>query len=390
MSDPKQRGNHGRVVVLGYLVRGPIGGMTWHYLNYIVGLHRLGMDVMFAEDSDDYESCYDPERHVVTADPHYGLAYAQAVFDRVGLPQRWAYFDAHTAAWLGPSGEAALEFARSADLLISVSGINPVRDWMRGIPVRVLIDTDPAFTQVKHLQDPHARRQAQTFTHFFSFGENITRPDCGIPDDGLPWQPTRQPIVLDLWRDVAPPSAPASFTTIMQWDSYKELRHDGQTYGMKSRSFTPYFDLPLHTDAPLEIALGSPDAPRPQLIENGWRITDPLRISRDPWTYQHYIGQSAGEFAVAKEGYVNTKSGWFSERSACYLAAGRPVVLQDTGFTNHLPAGRGLFAFSSPEQAAEALARCGGDLPAESKAARELAYDYFDSSLVLNRLIDAL
>jgi len=381
---------HGRVVVLGYIVRGPIGGMTWHYLNYVVGLQRLGMEVLFLEDSDDYASCYDPERHLVSNDPTYGLAYAGAVLERVNLEEQWAYFDAHTAAWHGPRAGDALHFARSADMLINISGVNPVRDWMLQIPVRVLIDTDPAFTQVKHLQDAGARQRAQSFTHYFTFGENFGQPACDVPEDGFDWKPTRQPVVLDLWRKEAPLRESAPFTTVMQWDSYKELRHDGRVYGMKSASFSPYFDLPRHTTTPLEIALGSRDAPRAQLKENGWGIRDPLEISQTPWTYQAYILRSAGEFAVAKDAYVRTNSGWFSERSACYLAAGRPVILQDTGFSRHLPTGSGLFAFANPEQAVEALDRCASDLRAQAKAAREVARESFDPATILNCLLNAL
>lgn len=380
----------GRVVVLGYIVRGPIGGMTWHYLNYVVGLAALGWDVLFVEDSDDYPSCYDPTRHVVSAEPDYGLAYAAAVFKRAGLPGRWAYYDAHTAQWHGSQASEIPALLSGADLLISVSGINPVREWMLDIPVRVLIDTDPAFTQIRHLQSPDTHDRAATFTHYFSFGENIGQPSCGIPDDGFPWRPTRQPIALDQWRASPPPAGPPRFTTVMQWDSYDTLKFDGREYGMKSLSFAPYFALPDRAPVVLELALGSPDAPRPELSEAGWAIADPLRISETPWTYQTYIQGSAGEFAVAKHGYVETRSGWFSERSACYLSAGRPVVLQDTGFSSPLPTGHGLFAFNSPEEAIAALEACHADLPRHAKAARELAGDCFDARRVLQDLLDAL
>ena len=377
-----------RIVVLGYIVRGPIGGMTWHYLNYVVGLARLGHDVLFVEDSDDYESCYDPERHIVSSDPSYGLLYIQEIFDRVGLTDKWAYFDSHTSQWYGRTKSDIEAFRSSADILLNISGINPVRDWMSKIPVRVLIDTDPAFTQIKHLTDPVAHTRAAAHTHYYTFGENISATECTIPDDGFPWRPTRQPVALDLWDCKNIPSDDGRFTTVMQWDSYDTLEYDGRVFGMKSLSFKPYFKLPKDANARLELALGSPDAPRDDLRNGGWLITDPLSVSKTPWTYQTYIHDSMGEFAFAKQGYVETQSGWFSERSACYLASGRPVILQDTGFSRTLPVDAGLFAFTSRDEALSRIDACVHDISKQSKAAIDVAREYFDSSKVLTQLIE--
>lgn len=376
-----------RIVVLGYIIRGPIGGMAWHHLQYVRGLVDLGHDVLFLEDSDDYPSCYDPQRSVTDTDPAYGLAFADHAFARLGLAACWAYHDAHRGRWHGPAADRAPKHARSAELLLNISGVNPLRDWLREVPRRVLIDTDPLFTQARHLQDPQARSRACSHNVFFTFGENIPRGESDAPDDGLPWQPTRQPVVLEAWP-VTPPPAQSAFTTVMQWDSYSECVIAGRRYGMKSRSFEPYLDLPRLSGAPLELALGSSNAPRQRLNEHGWRIVDPLAVTRDPWTYQRYLQRSAGEFSIAKHGYVAARTGWFSERSACYLASGRPVIVQDTGFTAWLPIGQGLHAFNNPDEAALALKEVLADHARHAAAARELAEAYFDSRRVLTALLD--
>lgn len=377
-----------RVVVLGYIVRGPLGGMTWHHLHYVLGLHQLGHDVWFMEDSDDYPSCYDPSRGVTDADPTYGLRYATALFDRVGLGDRWAYHDAHTAKWHGPATSCAVEVARSADVVVNVSGVNPLRDWFSSTPGRVLVDTDPVFTQIRHRTDEGAHGRAEAHSHFVTFASNIERSTCSVPSDGFPWRPTRQPVALDWW-DVTQPSSDGAFTSILQWESYPPVEHEGTAYGTKSATFPAFESLPSNSGGErLELALGSQTAPRDRLRSAGWSVVDPLSISEDPWTYQDYIRASKGEFGVAKQAYVSTRSGWFSERTANYLAAGRPAVVQDTGFSDWLPSGEGLFAVSDVAEATEAIEHISGDLERQSVAARRLVADHFDAREVLGNLID--
>jgi hypothetical protein len=375
-----------RIVVLGYIVRGPIGGLVWHHLQYVMGLARLGHDVYFLEDSDDYPSCYDPQRQTTDRNPEYGLRFAAQAFAQVGLGERWAYYDAHTARWLGPCATRAVDICRSADLLLNLSGVNPMRPWFLQVPHRVLVDTDPVFTQVRHLTDSASRATALQHTAFFSFGENI-RSDAGrIPDDQLGWLPTRQPVVLDAWP-VTPGPRNGKFTTVMQWDSYQPRTYDGVEFGMKSASFRPYADLPGSTGQALELALGSDAAPRQQLLEAGWSLRNPLEVTRDPSSYQRYLQQSKAEFSVAKHGYVVSHSGWFSERSACYLASGRPVLVQETGFSEWLESGVGVVAFSTPEEALAGIDLINGDYANHSRSARELVRASFDAGDVLASLI---
>ena len=373
-----------RILVLGYLVRGPMGGMAWHHLHYVLGLARMGHDVWFLEDSEDYEACYDPRTHEMTADPAFGLAFATDALARLGLGDRLAYWDAHTARWLGPAAARAPELCTTADLLVNVSGVNPLRPWLLEVPHRLLLDTDPAFTQIRHLARPADLEEARRHTAFASFAERIGEAGCRVPDDGLPWAPTRQPVVVDVW----PVSAPRGpLTTVMQWESYPAREHEAVRYGMKGESFAPLLGLPTRVGEVFELASGR-GTPVDLLRDHGWAISDPGRVARDPWSYQAFIAGSSGEFAVAKEGYVVSRSGWFSERSACYLASGRAVIAQDTGWTAGLPAGEGLVAFEDVEGAAAAVEAVLADPRRHGLAARELAAEHFDHRRVLEPLLE--
>lgn len=376
-----------RILVLGYVVRRPLGGGTWCTLQWTLGLHRLGHDVYFLEDSEDYPCCYDPSRHLTDTDPTFGLDYASRVFARTGLGERWAYHDAHRKTWHGPCSERIEEICASADLLINVSGINTLRPWLAEVPHRAYVDVDPAFEQVRQLTDPAWRERAAGHTAFFTVGENIARGTARLPSDGNHWIATRPPVVLDCWP-VSPPPPDAKFTTVMLWDSYPDRDHDGLHLGMKSESFDPYLDMPSRVAPIFELALGGSSAPRDHLRAHGWSLVNALEPTRDPWTYQQYIRDSLGEFTVAKHGYVVSHCGWFSERSANYLASGRPVITQDTGFSELLPTGAGLFAFTTPEEAVAAVRAVTADPAAHGRAARALAADCFDSDKILTRFVD--
>jgi hypothetical protein len=376
-----------RIVVMGYIVRGPVAGMAWHHLQYVMGLAALGHEVCFLEDSGEGIGCYDPSRGVTADDSSYGLQFAADCFDRVGLPDHWAYWDNHRGEWHGPCADSMSRFCSAADILIDLSPMDPVRPWVAEIPTRILIDTDPAFNQIDHLQNSNHKQRAGSFTRYFSFGENIGKPGCAVPDDGFPWAPTRQPIVLEAWP-VTPGPAHGNFSTVMLWDSYGTREYDGRSYGMKSQSFGAYMDLPSRVGECFNIAMGGATAPRQRLLEHGWGLSDPLIVSRDLDTYRDFIRSSKGEFSVAKHGYIASHSGWFSERSAAYLASGRPVVVEDTGFGECLPSGAGLFSFQNADEAAAAVEKINRRYEYHQTAAREIAEECFDARKVLGSLLD--
>ena len=378
------------IVVLGYIVRGPLGGLAWHHLQYVLGLKQSGHNVIFLEDSDDYFSCYNPESSEMSTNPEYGLRFITNLFNNFDLKDQWAYFDAHTNNWYGQSEQKVISFCALADVVLNLSGINPLREWWASIPSRILVDTDPTFTQIKHLTDNQAMIIAKSHTHFATFGENYGKRECSIPDDGLLWRPTRQPVCMDVWH-VSKSMYKSKWTTVMQWDSYKVGEYGAKIYGMKSLSFKPFISLPKYIEnIKLELALGSPNSPGEELVKEGWDIIDPSIVTKSTKSYQQYIAASKGEWSVAKHGYVITNSGWFSERSLNYMASGKPVVIQDTGFTQFIPSGKGLLPFTTLEQASEQIKKAEQDYKFHCTQARKVAQDFFDSKNVLSTLLSII
>jgi hypothetical protein len=333
--------------------------------------------------------CYDPERQEVGTDARYGLAYATRVFGRLDLGDRWAYHDAHSGRWEGPLGSNMLDIARRADVLLNVSGVNPLRPWVEGVFARAMIDTDPVFTQIDFVEDAGKRARALGHQHFFTFGECFGRAGCEMPDDGLPWQTTRQPVVLHAWP-VAPPRPDGLYTTVMLWDSYDPREYRGRHYGMKALSMEAVFDFPLRLGRRFELTLGGLTSPTQRLLDAGWLLRDPIATTCDPWVYQKYMHASKAEFTVAKHGYVVSGSGWFSERSCGYLASGRPVVTQDTGFSAVIPVGDGLLAWRTAEEAVAAIAEVEARYEHHCRAARQVVEAHFDARLVLASLLDSV
>lgn len=347
----------------------------------------MGHNVFFIEDSNDYPSCYQPLAHQFSQDPSYGLGFLKNIFSTYGLTDNWAYYDRHKNEWHGADESRVKKIIRQADLFINLSGNHPLSDLFYHIPIRAFIDTDPVFTQVRNLTDKAALEHAKRHTHFFTYGENFGKPACTMPDDGLAWMPTRQPAYIKAW-DYQPGNKDAHWTTVMQWDSYKSVSHAGKVFGMKSASFADYIDFPKNCKEVFELAIGSATAPKEKLQQNKWLITDPVKVTLTPATYQQYIQQSKGEWSVAKQGYVDSGSGWFSDRSTGYLASGRPVIVEDTGFTNLIETGRGLFSFSRQAEALAAIDTINANYQQHCGYAREIAAAYFSFDRVLSKLLN--
>jgi hypothetical protein len=392
--------NRLRIVVGGYIGLLPAAGVTWDYVQYPAGFAALGHDVFYVEDTrlwpiyqpagSDWGDCSATVSH---------LATVMAAFDLAG---RWAYRDEASGRCFGLSEARLRDVCRSADVFVNVSCSTFLRDEYRAIPVRALVDTDPMFTQIQCVSrqmftpgSPGLRELIAAHTHHFTFGESAGRPECLIPDCGIAWRPTRQPVRLDLWHPSEPPRdrAGSAWSTLMNWTAAKPLEHAGTTWGQKDVELRRFFSLPsLVPEIPLAVAVGQTGgagAPFPagEARAAGWRVLDPRACAPDCNGYQAFIAGSRGEFSIAKETYVKARTGWFSCRSACYLASGRPVVTQDTGWPAHLPTGRGLFAFAMLEEAADALRRVESDPAAHARAAREVAEEFFDSRRVLARML---
>jgi hypothetical protein len=370
-----------RIVVTGLIATYPLGGVSWDYIAYVAGFARLGHQVFYLEDTGNW--FYDPRSQTFTDDVSFSLRYLTEAFDYVGLDMkdRWSVVSPD-GVYHGAALAAVERFCRQADLFLNISGSCWLRERYQGARRNAFLDSDPCYSQAKLL------RWAGPQMHdcFLTFAENIGDPSCQVPLCGLSWHPTRQPIVLDHWAPHFEADAEA-FTTVMSWKTDVTLpSFDGVTYGGKDVEFRKFVDLPAHTPAVLEMAVAG-GAPFDDLRRRGWRLTDPQAKSGSMDAYRRYLAQSRGEWSIAKNAYVASRSGWFSTRSAAYLALGKPVVVQDTGFSAIYPTGSGLFAFTTMQEAVDGLAAVNADYRRHCDAARALAEEQFDSDRVLSRLL---
>ena len=323
------------VIVSGMIAATPgQGGAAWAVLQYLLGLRRLGCEVYFVEP-------------VAGALDLNAPRYARQVMDRFDFAGRWALV-LDGADPVGMRGAELREAARRADILLSVAGMLTDPELLEAVPVRAYLDLDPVFTQLWHSVDGVDMR-LDAHTHFVSVADSIGDRASPIPDCGREWIPTLPPVVLEEWP-AADRLERRALTTVGHWRSYGAIDHDGVQYGQKVHSLRPLIDLPRRLEVPLELALAiHPDEVRDieALDEHGWIRVDPAALADTPDAYRDFVRGSWAEFGLAKSGYAVADSGWFSDRSACYLASGRPVVAQDTGFGRRLPVGDGLFAFTT-------------------------------------------
>ena len=367
-----------KIVLAGIIARYPFGGVTWCSLMYLLGLRRLGHDVLYVEDTG--ECVYDPVHDTRSLDPGYGTAYIESALAPFGLGDHWSFVN-YDGAYHGLSAEAVRRWCRDADLFLNLSGGSWFwRDEYRRIPHKAFLDSDPGFTQLAIAKgEPWYVEFFQGFDRLFTFGANIGTPASPVPTGSFAWHPTWQPVTLADWQTSAP--FRDRFTTVMTWrtESFTDVE------GNKDLEFVKYLDLPARTAQRFELAVNGPAA---LLQAHGWNPVDAMSMSRTPWSYRDFIQGSRAEFGVAKHTYVTTRSGWFSDRTACYLAAGRPALFQDTGWSAHLPAGEGLLAFSSPQEALAGIDSINSDYARHARRAQELAREHFAAERVLPRLIE--
>ena len=376
-----------RVVFGGAFARVPgQGGLAWLVLQYVLGLRRLGHQVTLLEPlaEGDVRPLGAPLAQSENA--RYFRAVTRA-FDLAGDAALCLIGSAGATAL---SSEAVGRVARSADVLIDIAGGLAGVEWLRAIPTRLYLDVDPGFTQLWHGREGIDMRFAG-YTHFATVGLTFAARR-GVPDCGRRWFPTPQPVLLDAWP-VAPRLERPALTTVANWRGYGSISADGVFYGQKAHSLRRLIALPRDSAVRFQLALAiDPGETRDlaALAENGWEIIDPLAVAASPEGYREFIQGSWGELGVAKSGYVASHCGWFSDRSVCYLASGRPVIAQDTGFSAALPVGAGLFAFSDAADIERAIDRLLTDYAAERRAARAVAEEVFASDVVLPRLLGHL
>jgi hypothetical protein len=382
------RESRGKIIVFGILFFYPLAGVTYQFLHYLIGLRRLGYDPYYIEDSGRW--IYDPRIDEFSPDASGNVAMVAPLLNAYGFGGRWAFRGAYPDGQCYGLSEAELiGLYRDADALLNVTGAQELREEHLVCPRRIYVESDPFSSQVKTAQgDSFTVTQLELHDTHFSFGENLGAPDCGAPVDGHTWLPTRQPIAMELWQN--PYSGhDGVYTTITTWHNKgKDLTYQGETfYWTKDREFEKFLDVPQLHSATFELATGASDEVQRRLRNYGWRYLSSMPISRDALAYRDYIQRSRGEFTVARDQYVRPYTGWFSDRSACYLAAGRPVITQETGFTKFLPVGRGLFAFKTMEDILAALDKIESDYGAHRRAAQEIAAEYFATERVVGSLM---
>lgn len=386
-------GRSRRFVVLGTFASDPYAGLAWMHMQIALGLLRLGHDVTYVEATMMWP--YDPEAATRVRDPSYAIGYLARVCEAFGMGDRWAFRRRHPSMeWVGPRGADAEALLAGADAVLNVSGSTRLAREHLDAGRVVYYGTDPGYHELAvALGSPKARWIVEEHDDVVTYAENVGNADCTLPALPKTRATTRQPILLDQWRTGSP--SRNVFTTVSNWrQAGRDIEYDGRKYRWsKHHSFLEFISVPRLVGLPVELATGLVNVSardRRKLESNGWRLADAHALSTDPWRYHDYIQSSRGEFTVAKDQYVAPRTGWFSERSACYLAAGRPVVSQDTGFSNCLPTGQGLFAVNTVEEARDALTRIDRDYERHSRAARSIAQEFFAAERVMARLIEDL
>jgi hypothetical protein len=396
-----------KLVVAGTMASEPYAGMAWMNMQIAVGLQRLGHDVYYFETTSTWP--YDPVRGSRVCDSEYAVPYLARIAERFGMGDRWAYRRSYLdKEWFGLEAHRAESILAGADAVFNVAGASRFEEENLTTGPLIYFGTDPVYHELAYAAgDAKTREIVNEHQASVTYGENIGQPGCAIPPLPHLRARTRQPVLLDEW--IAGPPARPTFTTVGNWkQDGRDIMFGGEKYlWSKHHEFLKFIELPHLVNAELELAsnlsgpLSIPDGPedvvkglgmdddaRVTLLKNGWKLVSATEFSLDPSPYREYIQESRAEFTVARDLNVRLRSGWFSERSACYLAAGRPVITQDTGFGTVLPTGEGLFAFNTMDEVLAAFNEVQGDYERHSRAARCIAEDYFRAETVLAKLLD--
>ncbi|NLI83474.1 MAG: hypothetical protein GX443_17610 [Deltaproteobacteria bacterium] len=385
-----QKPSKGTILVFGILFWYPLAGVTYQFLHYLLGLRRLGYDAYYVEDSGRW--IYDPLSFEFSPDATGNIAAVAPILEAHGFANRWVFRGNYPGGQCyGMTEEQLLQLYRRADAFLNVTASQELREEHMACPRRIYVESDPFAVQIKVAQgDEPTIKALEAHDTLFTFGENLGAPDCQVPVERFHWLPTRQPVAMELWDNPHRPAPGTAFTTITTWQNKgKDIQWRGETwYWTKDREFKKFIDLPRRRPVKFELALEVDEPTHRLLTDNGWQLVRSLPVSRDINLYRSYIQNSRGEFTVAKDQVVRPLTGWFSDRSCSYLAAGRPVITQETGFSKFLPTGKGLFGFRTMEDILTAVDTIESDYEGSCKAAREIAAEYFAAEKVLASLME--
>ncbi len=388
-----------RIIVGGLVGQFPLGGVAWDYFHYVLGLDQLGHDVYYHEDT--WVWPFNPPLRYPSDDPAYTVKFFEDFFATYAphLKDKWHYMLFHDKHF-GMSREAFADVARTADVFLNVSGACFIPEELGSRCIKVFVDTDPGYNQImlseKFAWSQNVERWCRSVAEHdrhLTYAENIYSPDCLVPRMEFDWRPTRCVVTLPEWQTVrdAPPPADAPWTTIMTWDWFKgKLTHQGSEYFSKSVEFEKFWDLPRRVRHPLTLAINGMKAPLPKIAAEGWRVEDAHEVTLTPASYQQFIAKSVGEWSVAKNVYVATRTGWFSCRTACYLAGARPAVVQETGWSRFVPGGKGLIPFSTMDEAIAGMDAIAADPAGHRAGAYDVAREYLAPDRVLPAMIESI
>jgi hypothetical protein len=370
------------------MVRYPLGGNLSWVLQWLVGFRNLGHEIWFVEKSSYPDSCFNPGTGVMSDDCSSGVHAVRCLLEQFDLQDRFCFVDA-AEGYHGLSQAEVRAVFESADVFIDMGTHGAWLAEAESAALRVLIELEPGYTQIKFEHRLAAGEQLPQYDYYYTNGFNIGTPESTAPTAGLNWRSVVNPVVPRLFPTLPAP-ANAPFTTVMNWQAHQTVEFNGYRYGQKDVEFEKFIDLPGMVDTPVEIAVSGKNVPTGRLQASGWRLRDAHRVTRSVRSYIDYIVSSCAEFGVCKNVFVATHSGWFSDRSAHYLACGRPVVIQDTGFGKYLPCGEGLFAVRTVEEAAAAVEEITCNYDFHSRRAREIAIEHLDAEKILGGFLDGL
>ena len=377
-----------RIILAGYMFRYPLGGMLSNTLQYLIGLVKQGHDVFFVEKSEYENTCYDPGQNRTSNDCAYGIRHVSALLSRFDLADKWCFRD-FGGNYFGLGKAQVFTLFKTADLFIDYGAHGSWNEEAQETPLKVLIDGEPGTTQMKMCLKMEQGLPLPDYDFHYTVGQNIGEKNCTVPEAGKTWQKIFHPVDTDQFTHI-PINPRGAYSTVMNWKSRENLQFHGRVFGHKDMEFDKFLALPDKTSASFDIAVAGSNMPETELMANHWTIRDAHRITLTYDTFIDFIVESKGEFSVCKNTFAITNSGWFSDRSAVYLACGKPVVVQDTGFETHLPVGHGLFAVRTVEEAAEAIKEIDGDYTHHSTCAREIACEYLDAQKVIGKFIREL
>jgi hypothetical protein len=374
-----------KIILSGNMVRTPYGGLNLWHLAWLNGIRCSGHEIYFVEKSMWPNACYDVSRKVMTDDCNYGISKIKLLFESYGLGNNWCFVD-YNNKYYGMSRKRVESIFGTADLFIDLEWGEWEEESLK-VPLRAFFDGEPGWFQLKLIQMIEKGISIPKYDYYFTDGNLIGTEKCKVPTAGIEWRYMPPPALIS---NNNPVNQGNMFTTVMNWKSNKHIQINGITYGQKDMEFEKFIQLPAFTGNILEVAVSGSNVPKEQLVNNGWKIKQADDISVSVESYLEYIKGSKGEFSVAKNVFVDTWSGWFGDRPAYYMSFGKPVILQDTGWSEYLPPGEGLFSFSNMVEAIDAIYAINDDYDRHSKRAREIAFDHFEANKVIKNFLNTV